>query len=197
MLLPVRPSTLLCVLFLRRDAILDAFHSRWSLPVGGLLVLSAALARNYDGDDLLAEPWWLAGPFAASILTSLILWLLFIPWAKVPGRSLWRLYPRLPRHLLAHRALAWLYAVPYERFLSPVDAVNANAYTLLVVSLWRVLIISQALSLLFTIRLRAALSFTLMFGSLVMLGAALFGPRPVLDVMGASGCCQKTVHAQH
>lgn len=184
MLSPVRPSTLLGVLFLRRDAILDAFHSRWSLPVGGLLVFSAALARNYDGEDLLAEPWWLAGPFVASLLTSFILWCLFIIWAKVPGPPLWRIYPRFLGIYWLTAPLAWLYAVPYERFLSPVDAVRANAYTLLVVSLWRVLIISRALSVLFTVRFRATLAFTLMFGSLVMLGATFFGPRPVLDVMG-------------
>lgn len=180
----MHPRTLLGVLLLRRAAIVDAFNSRWSLLVGGLLVLSAGLARNYDGEDLLAEPWWLAAPFGASVLTSLILWGLFGPWAKLSEGRLWRLYPRFLGLYWLTAPLAWLYAIPYERFLSPVDAIRANAYTLLAVSLWRVLIISRALSLLFSIRFRAALAFTLAFGSLVMLGATFFGPRPVLDVMG-------------
>ncbi|HYD00332.1 MAG TPA: hypothetical protein VEB22_03830 [Phycisphaerales bacterium] len=180
----MRATALPGILLLRKGAILDAFNSRWSLLVGVLLVLSAAIARNYDGEDLLAEPWWLAAPFGASILTSLVLWLLFIPWARLPAGQTWRLYPRFLGLYWLTAPLAWLYAIPYERFLSPVDAVHANACTLLVVSLWRVLIVARSLSIIFSIRFRAALAFTLMFGALVMLVAALFGPRPVLDVMG-------------
>ncbi|HZW07325.1 MAG TPA: hypothetical protein VFF65_09390 [Phycisphaerales bacterium] len=180
----MRLSTLFGVLFLQKAAVVDAFNSHWSLPVGGLLVLSAGIARNYDGEDLLAKPQWLAAPFAASILTSLALWALFIVWAKVPGPTLWRLYPRFLGLYWLTAPLAWLYAIPYERFHSPADAVRYNAVTLAVVSVWRVLIISAALSSLFAIRLRATLALTVFFGAVVMLVATYFGPEPVLDLMG-------------
>lgn len=175
----MRPSTLIGVLLLRRAAILDAFHSRWSPAVGAILVLSAGLARNYDGEDLLAEPWWLAAPFGASLVTSFILWMLFAIWAKARPDYLgflgvyWLTAP-----------LAWLYGVPYERFLDPVQAVEANAYTLLAVSLWRVVIIARTFQVLYSIPLTRTLTFTLAFGSVTMFIATLLTPRPVLDIMG-------------
>ena len=41
--------------------------------------------------------------------------------------------------------LAWLYAIPYERFLSPLDAVRANLITLGFVSVWRVALMIRVL----------------------------------------------------
>jgi hypothetical protein len=177
----VKASTPLGVLFLRRDALLETFHSRLALPVGALLVLSAALARNYDGEDLLAEPWWLAAPFGASLLTSFILWTCFAIWAK-PVR--FADYGRLLRIYWLTAPLAWFYGIPYERFLTPVQAVEANAWTLLVVSLWRVLIIARTLQVLYGISLIRTLTFTLAFGAITIFTATLLTPRPVLDIMG-------------
>ena len=44
--------------------------------------------------------------------------------------------------------LAWLYGIPYERFLSEADAAQMNVWTLELVSLWRVLLISRVVSVL-------------------------------------------------
>lgn len=175
----VRPSTLLDVLLLRRAAILDAFHSRWSLAVGAILVLSAGLARNYDGEDLRAEPWWLAAPFGASLVTSFILWMLFALWARS-----WPNYLGFLGVYWLTAPLAWLYGIPYERFLTPEQAVEANAWTLLAVSLWRVVIIARTFQVLYGIHLVRTLIFTLAFGAVTMFIATLLTPRPVLDIMG-------------
>src|SRR5262245_39047077 len=59
-----------------RRAILTLAASRWSLALGLLFVLSAAFARDYDGEDLLSEPWHLAVPFVVSLTASLVLFCL-------------------------------------------------------------------------------------------------------------------------
>jgi hypothetical protein len=44
--------------------------------------------------------------------------------------------------------LAWLYALPFERFLTPLDATRANLGVLAVVAVWRVLLMSRATAVL-------------------------------------------------
>src|SRR5262245_42702691 len=56
-----------------RAAIMSVAGCRKSLWVGVLFVLSAGLAREYDGAYLLREPWHLVLPLAASIATSSLL----------------------------------------------------------------------------------------------------------------------------
>ncbi|MFT3687020.1 MAG: hypothetical protein QM783_19215 [Phycisphaerales bacterium] len=177
----MHPATLAGVLFLRRDALLRAFHSRWSLIIGAILVFSAGIARNYDGEDLLAQPWWLAAPFGASLVTSFLLWVCFAIWAKPIRFSDY--FGFLGVYWLT-APLAWLYGVPYERFFTPVEAVNANAWTLMVVSLWRVLIVARLFEVLYGIHLVRTLMFTLAFGCVTVFVATLITPRPVLDIMG-------------
>lgn len=186
MLCRVRLSTPWMFLLGSRRAVLDAAAGwRAALLVGALLVLSAGLARNYDGEDLRSEPWWLLGPFAASVLTSLALFGLykFLAWTK--GTTLpTRLYvPFLGLYWLT-APLAWLYGVPYEKFLSPVGAVWANAATLAVVAAWRVLLMARVAQVLLGSSFLAAVVIDLWFGIAAIWLASLLGPKPVLDVMG-------------
>jgi hypothetical protein len=57
----------------RRDAVLELAATPAALGVAAPLVLSAALARNYDQRLLLVQPWRLLGPFVASLATSGVL----------------------------------------------------------------------------------------------------------------------------
>jgi hypothetical protein len=66
----MRVATIFAYLAGRRAAILEVAADRQALGVGGLLVLSAGLARNYDQASLIHEPWRLLGPFAASLAIS-------------------------------------------------------------------------------------------------------------------------------
>ena len=52
----VTPLTLIRFLMGKRSAILDVAASPYALVLGGVLVLSAGFAREYDGEDLLQEP---------------------------------------------------------------------------------------------------------------------------------------------
>jgi hypothetical protein len=182
----MRLSTPALFLIGSRAAILDA-ADRWrtTLIVGALLVLSAGLARNYDGEDLLAEPWWLLGPYAASLITGLLLFSLYKAIASGKGTPLpWRmLVPFIGLYWLT-APLAWLYGVPYERLLSPVGAVYANAVTLAVVAVWRVLLMARVARVLLGCSPVLAGVIDLWFGVVVIWLASLLGPKPVLDVMG-------------
>src|SRR2546430_1265141 len=102
----MRISTLLRYLFCSRQAILQIAGDRWALFLGFLFVLSAGLAREYDGHDLLHEPWHLALPLAASLVASFVLFCVtygLAKWKGAPG----------PPFLTAYRmflGLFWLTA---------------------------------------------------------------------------------------
>jgi hypothetical protein len=106
--------------------------------------LPAGLAREYDGVFLPCEPWRLLIPFAVSTAMGTILWSAFLLPRKsgtVGLRSFlgvfWMSAP-----------LAWLYGIPYERFLSPLAAFNANLWTLGIVTIWRVAWVTRVVSVL-------------------------------------------------
>jgi hypothetical protein len=145
-------STLLGYLIGKSDAIREISANRSALQLGFLFCLAAALARHYDGKYLLREPWFLLAPTGASIVTSTILFLFICAATAIKARSL---LPEIPASYLSFLGLywmtaplAWLYGIPYERFLNEVDAAQANVWTLEVVSLWRVLLISRVVSVL-------------------------------------------------
>jgi hypothetical protein len=66
-------TTLLRFLVGDREAILAVARNRNALWLGLVFVLSAGFAREYDGEDLLREPWHLFIPLGASLLASLVL----------------------------------------------------------------------------------------------------------------------------
>jgi hypothetical protein len=148
----LRLATLVEYLIGRQKAIQEIANNRHSLLIGFLLCFSAGLARHYDGKYLAREPWFLLAPAGASILTSSILFLFIYIATSVRAR---KIIPGIVRFYLSFLGLywmtaplAWLYGIPYERFVNDVDAAQANVWTLELVSLWRVLLISRVVSVL-------------------------------------------------
>jgi hypothetical protein len=145
----MRLSTLFLYLIGNRQAILDIAANRRAIWVGLLFVFSAAFAREYDGQYLVAEPWYLLIPMGASLGASFLLFL--VVCGHLYSRS-----KRRPPFLKAYRSfltlfwmtapLAWLYAIPYERFLTPTDATKANLRTLAFVAAWRVALMVRVTS---------------------------------------------------
>ena len=125
--LPIR--TLFEYLIGRREAVLDLASTPSALGVAALLVLSAALARNYDQRPLLLEPWRLLGPFVTSLATSgvlfsVIYWIAVLHHLARPG-AVWA-YRSFLTLYWATASLAWLYGLPFERLLDPLSATAAN-----------------------------------------------------------------------
>lgn len=181
------PRTVGAYLLGSRSAVLRIAESRWALPLGLALVVSGGLARNYDGQDLLAEPWVLAAGVLVSTVNAFVLFGLAYWAARACGSTLpgfWRGYRAFLGLFWMTAPMAWLYAVPYERMLEPVGAVKANLATLALVSAWRVLLSARALSVLFGVPYAAVLMLVLLFSDVTLVAAAMASPKPVLDVMG-------------
>ncbi len=152
---PITVATLVSYLFGSREAIRTLATHRDTVGLGLIFVLSAAFAREYDGENLLHEPWHLLLPLVASFGTSLVLFCLVdvVAWCRNSKRA--RFLSRY-RSLLGlywmTAPLAWLYAIPVERFLPPADATVANLWFLGIVSLWRVLLITRVFFVLYSQR---------------------------------------------
>lgn len=176
------------------EAIVDFAQAPAALVVGALFVLSAGLAREYDGEDLRAEPQHLLIPFLASLATSLLLFngIYFILRAQgglVTGY--WSLYTRFLAVYWMTAPLAWLYAIPVERWFSAAGAVKANLWLLAVVSAWRVILMMQIVMVLFTAPFEDAVSLVGAFAVTVTAVTAWVLPMPIISVMGGIRLSEK------
>jgi hypothetical protein len=180
-------GTLLGYLIGSRSAILTlAGHPRTWL-IGMVFVLSAGFAREYDGEDLLHEPWHLLIPFGASLGSSFVLFcVLHIPrrMAGATGPPFFSAYRAFLSVFWMTAPLAWLYAVPYERLLDPVEAAYANVYTLALVSAWRVALMVRVGAVMFGLTWWASLFRVMAFADTVALIAINFLPFQVIEIMG-------------
>jgi hypothetical protein len=180
-------ETLVRYLIGDRQAILALAADRRAVWVGLLFVLSAGFAREYDGQDLLRDPWHLFVPLIASLAASFLLFLVTCS----------RLFPQRedrPPFLSAYRSflilfwmtapLAWLYAVPYERFLSAGDATRANLWTLAIVAAWRVLLMTRVVSVVTARGPWPSFFLVMAFADAVALAAVAVMPKPIIPIMG-------------
>lgn len=180
-------STLPRYLIGRESAILEVIESRGVLLLGFLFVLSAGFAREYDGEDLMAEPWHLLIPLVASVGSCAILYALLLAVARrnkeYPLRPLERFWRFLGLYWMT-APLAWVYAIPVEQWLSPAQAMEVNLNLLAIVALWRVLLISRAAAVLFGTKFWKTIFPVILFGDVVMLVIVSFIHVPVFIMMG-------------
>jgi hypothetical protein len=182
--------TIFLYLIGNRQAILDIAADRRWLGVGALFVLSAGLAREYDQEDLVHEPWYLLIPFGASLVTSLILYWLISSVARKQedARTYWTNYTRFLGLYWMTAPLAWLYAVPYERFFDRQGAIIANLLTLGFVAAWRVGLMCRVVSIFASASLGQAVSIVLLFASGITVTGIGFThvasmPQAILEAM--------------
>lgn len=166
-----------------------AQFGRWgSAPwLGALFVLSAGFAREYDRSDLLHEPWHLLLPFAASVVTSFLLygWLFLECW-RSGARTLATFFSGYWQFLGWYwltAPLAWLYAIPYEQFLSPLAATQFNYLTLAVVAIWRVVLMIRVAHVAYGMSVGRAAVLVLAFADVIAFIAVNVAPKPIFDVM--------------
>jgi hypothetical protein len=167
-----------------RDAILRIAQDRAAIWVGLLFVLSAGFAREYDGEDLLREPYHLLIPVAASVVLSFVLFMPF--WSRIertqrpPLASAYRQFLTL---FWMIAPMAWLYAIPYERLLDAPGSVRANMWTLAIVSVWRVTLISRVIGVLTGRSFLNVLTVVLAIADVAVQIAITFVPVPIFQVM--------------
>ena len=168
-----------------RSAILELASSPRALWVGALFVLSAGLARDYDGEDLTHEPWRLLIPFGASLAASFILFLVTCGqiFRQVNRPSFFSAYRSFLTLFWMTAPLAWLYAIPYERFFDPLSATKANLKTLALVAILRVLFMTRIASVLTGRSLGATFFLVILVADGLVLLALDLTPRPLFDFM--------------
>ncbi len=152
---------------------------RAALWTGIVLVLLTGIARNYDQSYFLQSPMWLIGPIAFSFFSGTFLYGILI---RLIARRHFPEACRKESHWLTFMTLfwmtapiAWLYAIPVERFFDSYHAALANIALLGIVSLWRVLLMSRIMAVLFEIHFARALSWVLIAASLEVIIVLFFG----------------------
>ena len=170
----------------RRDAIEQIARTPRAVWLGLLFVLSAGFAREYDGEYLIAESWHLLVPLVASLGTSIALYILtnLVSRPLTWPLSYWANYPRFLALYWMTAPLAWLYAIPFERFLSAFDATAVNLSLLAIVSVWRVTLMIRVVSVRWNAESFWSSLVVLLFGDGVALIAIINMPRPVISMMG-------------
>jgi hypothetical protein len=183
-------KTLLLFLFGHRPSIEAAYNSPNAVWVGLLFVISAGFAREYDGEDLLHEPWHVFLPLGASLVTSFLLYaLLELSFRAKQSHeqvalSFLARYRRFLGLYWLTAPLAWLYAIPVEQYFSAGDAVRFNLSLLGIVSLWRVLLITRVSSILYSRSFWTSFFVVMLFADTVAMIIFWFTPLPILSVMG-------------
>jgi hypothetical protein len=141
--------------FGRADAIRTVASSSSAIWTGIVLVLLTAFARNYDQTYIPEKPFlWFFGPLLFSVVSGT--WLFLITYGlcarlKMPDVDyarrppLWRYWRGFMGAFWMTAPIAWLYAIPVERFFDSLTAAKANVALLAIVSLWRVLLMARVL----------------------------------------------------
>jgi hypothetical protein len=164
-------------------AIRSVARAKYGWLLGAILVLSAGFAREYNRTDLLAEPIHILIPFAASLVAS-VLFYCFIWFFAASGP----LYSR-PSYLeflqcfWATAPLAWIYALPVERWCDRVTALNINYYLLEIVAVWRLFLMIRVLRTLWKAELSQATAIVLAFSDFAFIASIPLAPRPIIDIM--------------
>ncbi|MBX3443714.1 MAG: hypothetical protein KF774_15000 [Planctomyces sp.] len=162
------------------------FASRAALWLGLSLVLLAGLFREYDQEPLLFEPWHLLIPLAASTGLAALLYGTLAASNPLSNRPV----PRLPafRGFLScvwmTAPLAAIYAIPVERLMSAPESVRWNLIFLGIVSVWRVLLMSQVGAILFRLSFVGSQFRVMLLADTVALALTLMMPIPLLQIMG-------------
>lgn len=177
-------------------AIRDVAQSRAAFVTGLVLVLITTIPRNYDQTFIgEAVVRWLFASLLFSLVSGTWLYGVAYGWLArwrmgVEDRtdadffSGWRCFMGL---FWLTAPIAWLYALPVERFLDSVSATQANVALLGVVSLWRVLLTARVLQVLCGAPLFAALVWVLLAAGVEVFVVGLFSPSFSKAFMSAMG----------
>lgn len=177
------PGTLLHCLFGSATAIWSVAVGRNWWPLGPLLVLLTAIPRSYDQTWIAEKPFlWIFGPLIFSWFSGLFLFSvlngLFLCWRRSPDLP----KPGFSAQLASFMGLfwltaplAWLYALPVERFLDSLAATKANLVLLGLVATWRVLLIARVLNVVNRVPFFTGLVWVLVPACLEVVGVFLVG----------------------
>lgn len=145
------PLTILRYLTGNADAIRQVASRPAALWIAIVLVLLTGVARNYDQLLFTETLRWLYGPLIFSAVSGSWLWLFVMrAWGgyekTAPNAGIGLRLRSFYSVFWMTAPIAWLYALPVERWFNPADAARANVALLATVSLWRVMLMSRVIS---------------------------------------------------
>ncbi len=192
----MQPAIWIKYLFGQAEAIRGVAASWSALWTGIALVLVTSIARNYDQTLLSEKPFlWIYGPLLFSLVSGTWLYLaVYVLCARrrmsAPGGP----KPAVDGGWLSFMGLfwmtapvAWLYAIPVERFLDSVTATRANVALLALVSLWRVLLMARVLQVTTRAPFFMALFWVLFAASVEVVVLFFFGDGFTKAIMASMG----------
>lgn len=166
--------------FGKKEAIKSVASNKAFLWCSIWLVLLSAVARNYDQEWILADPFWLIGNLLFSWVSASLFFIVIHlaelrPRQKATGDTPPKLRHQYPLFLTLFwmtAPSAWLYAIPIERLSNPSVSAVFNASLLIVVSIWRVCLMARVISVVLEWSYRNALRIIL-FCALIEAGIIL------------------------
>lgn len=174
----------------RRDAV-EAVASSRSLTWWGLVfVLLAGITREYDQEYILGQPLAFLAPLIVSLILSASLYLVFFLLVFRKGVSLpeekrggYRVFLNL---FWMTAPMAWIYALPVERFLDPVAALQVNVALLTLVSVTRLVVLARALAVLTGRSILLFLLTLFAIGNVLVVVGTFFLSISLVGIMGGA-----------
>jgi hypothetical protein len=177
-------GTVLRFQFGKEEAIWAVARSKAGFWCGMILVLITAIPRNYDqlyiGESSLR---WIFGPLGFSLISGT--WIFLVAYVTGASNGIrragnkresqgaeWMSFMGL---FWMTAPIAWLYAIPVERFLDSTAAAQANVWLLAIVATWRVVLMTRVLQVVCDWGYWQALSFVLVAASAEVFVLGFFG----------------------
>ncbi len=192
----MQPVLWIKYLFGQAEAIRRVAGSRAAVWTGLVLVLLTSIARNYDQTLIAEKPFlWFFGSLLFSFFSAS--WLYLATYKTFARRSSSGLGDLKPSERSAWPSflglfwmtapIAWLYAIPVERFMDSISATQANLALLGIVSLWRVLLMARVLQVTTKAPFLMALCWVLFAAAVEVLVLFFFGDGLAKRVMQGMG----------
>ncbi len=192
----MQPALWIKYIFGQAEAIRRVSGSRAALWTGLALVLLTSIARNYDQTLIAEKPFlWFFGSLLFSFVSAT--WMYLVVYKTFARRSSSVLgdlkisesgaWPSFLGLFWMTAPIAWLYAIPVERFLDSVSATHANVALLGIVSFWRVLLMARVLQVTTRAPFLMALCWVLFAASVEVLVLVFFGGTFAKGIMRGMG----------
>jgi hypothetical protein len=161
--------------------------------VGAVLVLAARIAREYDHESVASRPQLFLLPLVASFATATLVYGSLRLFAlRGPSRRAPRRYRTFLGLFWLTAPLAWIYALPVERFMDPVPAALCDIAFLAIVATWRVWLMSRVVCVLFGAPFPRALGAILLPSSLLVMVIGFVTPFRLVPLMGGISLAPET-----
>jgi hypothetical protein len=192
----MQPAIWIKYLFGQAEAIRRVASSRAALWTGIALVLLTSVARNYDQTLIAEKPFlWFFGALLFSFVSGTWIYcVVFEMFARPKHFGLEQPKWAFNTRWLCFMGLfwmtapvAWIYAIPVERFLDSVSAARANVALLAVVSLWRVLLMARVLQVVTRAPFLMTLSWVVFAAALETMVLVFFGGSFAKRIMQGMG----------